>query len=152
MKCSLYRKKVYTLVRPHIQKALANRLIFRLALSGFFFQCRLYSFHIFILFIYIHIFDVWCIFRSSNVPLSFSKTVSLSTKIINCSFHYYLLWQNLMQLGVKLRLPGTYAAEIDKIRPPLHVPLKNVSQIFQIWSGNRIIEGNVQGGSDFHLL
>ena len=29
---------------------------------------------------------------------------------------------------------------------------KNVSQIFGIWSGNRIIEGNVQGGSDFHLL
>ena len=24
--------------------------------------------------------------------------------------------------------------------------------ICQIWSGNRIIEGNVQGGSDFHLL
>ena len=43
-------------------------------------------------------------------------------------------------IHVALRLPGTYAAIIDKIRPPLHVSLnnsvtrpylkKNVSRIF----------------------
>ena len=51
-----------------------------------------------------------------------------------------------------------------KSDPPLHVSLNNsvtrqylknlrgvffASQIFEIWSSNRIIEGNVQGGSDF---
>ena len=43
-----------------------------------------------------------------------------------------------------LRLPGTYAAKIDKIRPPCMFPL-----IILLLDH---IEGNVQGGSDFHLL
>ncbi len=58
-----------------------------------------------------------------------------------------------------LRLPGTHAAIIDKIRPPLHVSLNNsvARPCFQSLTGNVFtkwptIEGNVQGGSDFHLL
>ncbi len=47
----------------------------------------------------------------------------------------------LIMLNI-LRLPGTYAAKIDKSDPPLHVSLNNFV----------IIEGNVQWGSDFHLL
>ncbi len=35
-------------------------------------------------------------------------------------------WSTLLRTdGNNLRLPGTYAAKIDKIRPPLHVSLNN---------------------------
>ena len=45
-----------------------------------------------------------------------------------------------------LRLPGTYATKIDKIRPPLHVSLNNsvARPYLKNLTGN--VEGNVQGG------
>ncbi len=46
-----------------------------------------------------------------------------------------------------LRLEDTYDA---KIRPPLHVSLNN--SINKRWSNKKIIEGNVQGGSEFSTI
>ncbi len=63
----------------------------------------------------------------------------------------------MTMVGTLLRLPGTYAAIIDENQTPLHVSFNNsVTRpylkksewcfFFKIWSSNRIIEGNVQGG------
>ncbi len=53
----------------------------------------------------------------------------------------FLLWNR----DCSLRLQDTYAATHMKIRPPLHVCLNNsVAR-----PSNRVIEGNVQGGSVF---
>ncbi len=71
-----------------------------------------------------------------------------------------------------LRLSGTYAAKIAENHTPLHVSLnisvtrgnlsnvntllaslatwsKKAPQIFEWWSSNNVIEGNVQEGSNF---
>ncbi len=78
--------------------------------------------------------------------------------LIYCLLNKFDIKLKLFHLHV-LRLPGTYTAKIDKIRPPLHVSLNNsvtrpylknlTGNVFTKWP---IIEGNVQGGSDFHLL
>ncbi len=47
-----------------------------------------------------------------------------------------------------LRLLDTYAAITHENWPPLHVSLKNSGTR---WSSNKVIEANVQGGSDFYV-